>query len=74
MATREIRLVSYTFSKIERGIKSIEGMNTISSESRKIKMEQIVPIYASQIGAKKAFDHMFDYENFVFNKDWDPKF
>lgn len=58
----------------ERGIKSIEGMNTISSESRKIKMEQIVPIYASQIGAKKAFDHMFDYENFVFNKDWDPKF
>ena len=61
----------YYFKK--DSIKNVNGMDTISSESKKIKMEKLVPVYKSQVGAKKILEHMFDYENFVFNKDWDPK-
>lgn len=61
----------YYFSK--NGIKSVEGMNTISSESRKIKVKKMIPVYSSQVNAKNMFEHMFDYENFVFNKDWNLK-
>lgn len=53
-------------------IKNIEGMPTISPESSKIKMKKLIPVYTSQISAQNDFKHMFEYENFVFNKDWNP--
>ncbi len=52
--------------------KNIEGMPTISSESQKNKIKKLIPIYVSQINAQNDFKHMFNYENFVFNKDWNP--
>ena len=54
----------------KKNLDKIKGMKTINEKTSKIKSEQLIPIYASQKNAENAFKHMFEYENFVFNKDW----
>lgn len=55
----------------KKKLDKIKGMKTISEKTSKVKSEQLIPIYASQKSAENAFKHMFEYENFVFNKDWE---
>lgn len=54
----------------KKSIKKIGYIQKISSENKKIKSERLIPIYKSQKNAENKFKHMFDYENFVFNRKW----
>ena len=51
-------------------IGQVNNIKKISDETKKLKINKLIPIYKSQKNAENMFKHMFDYENFVFNKDW----
>ena len=51
-------------------IKEVKNVEKISNSTKKIKEQQLIPIYKSQKNAENAFKHMFDYEDFIFNKNW----
>ena len=50
-----------------------EDLPTISEKNKKIKREELIPIYASQGYSMDKFGHMFDYANWRSYDEWNQE-